>query len=85
MTFPRGFFDASIILVQKDKMRKESFNILSFMYPFSYEVWLMMLGTLLFSSWCTYVLQKLSGRHAAGNQQHGNGSQKMGISCGRTA
>jgi hypothetical protein len=67
MTFPRGFFDASIILVQKDKMRKESFNILSFMDPFSDGVWWMLLGTLLFSSWFTYVLQKLSGRHAAGN------------------
>jgi hypothetical protein len=67
MAFPRGFFDASIILVQKKKIEKENFDILSFMDPFTSDVWWMMFGTLLFSSWLTYVLQKLSGRHAAGN------------------
>ncbi len=66
MTFPRGFFDASIILVQKEKIGRENFDILSFMDPFTFGVWLMMLCTLLFSSSLTYVLQKLSGRHAAG-------------------
>jgi hypothetical protein len=67
MAFPRGFFDASIILVQKKKIEKENFDIISFMDPFTFDVWWMMLGTLLFSSWLTYMLQKLSGRHAAGN------------------
>jgi hypothetical protein len=68
MTFTRGFFDASIILVQQeDKTGKENFSILSFMDPFSYGVWLMLLGTLLVSSWFTYALQKLSGRHTEGN------------------
>jgi hypothetical protein len=64
--FPRGFYDADIIIIEKKKKKEKELNVLSFMEPFTEGVWWMMLLTVFFSSMITWFLQKLSGSHEPG-------------------
>jgi hypothetical protein len=68
MFFPRGFFDGSIVLIQKLPSHDDTaeFDFWSFLDPFSYGVWLTIVGSILVSSGLVYLLKKLSGRHASG-------------------
>ena len=72
MFFPKGFFDGSIVLIQKiPSHQKTEFRFLSFLDPFSPGVWLTILGSTLVSSGVVYLLKKLSGGHATGRWYHG--------------
>ncbi len=64
--FPAGFFNADIIIIQKKHTAGKDFDLFSWLDPFSGNVWLAMLLTVLFSSTITWLLQKLSGCHEPG-------------------
>jgi hypothetical protein len=64
--FSTGCFDTDIIIIQKKKKAGQKIDYLSWLNPFTNEVWGMMLLTVLFSSMITWILQKLSGCHEPG-------------------
>ncbi len=64
--FPAGFIDSDIIIIQKKKKAEKKRDYLSWLNPFTIEVWWVMLLTVLFSSMMTWILQKLSGCHEPG-------------------
>jgi len=49
LIFPDSWYDGSLILVQKKKEVSEPFRFFSFADPLTWGVWLMLLGTTLFS------------------------------------
>ena len=67
ISFPEGWYDSSIILVQTRDGGDKDLNIWSFMLPFKTSVWFLIFATLVVSGWVYYLLERLD--HSADLQQ----------------
>ena len=57
--FPAPWFDASTILVQASREKMPEFSATSFLSPFSYEVWGMIFGLIIFSAFIYWKMDML--------------------------
>lgn len=61
IAFPKGWYDGSIILVQsKDAGRSKFSQMWSFLDPFHYRVWMLILFSIVFTGICYWLLERLN-------------------------
>ena len=62
-SFPEGWYDGDMIIIAKvDDQVSNSFSFMSWSTPFTGEVWILIIFTLIFSGWVAYWLEGKSGR-----------------------
>ena len=61
IAFPKGWYDGSIILVQSQAAGRSKFSQMwSFLDPFHYRVWMLILFSIVFTGVCYWLLERLN-------------------------
>jgi len=70
VSFPRGFYDASIIIIGTvdESANRSKFSLFSWCQPFTIGVWLSLLGTLLVSAFVAILLEENNTRQSMFNR-----------------
>lgn len=62
VSFPEGWYDASIIMVSRVRSNESAFNAWSFLTPFETGVWFLIIATIIFTGFMYWLLTKVHDR-----------------------